>query len=336
MTLSIQNLTKVYATKGKQTHCALNGISLEVGKGEIFGIIGKSGAGKSTLMRCLAYLERPTSGTISIDHQELFSLGGQELSDARKMLGMVFQHYNLFNAKTAWENVAFPLEISKVSFEKRRSRAYELLELVGLRGKETAYPLQLSGGEKQRVAIARALANHPKVLLVDEGTSALDPGNTKAILDVLLKLNRELGITIFLITHQMEVIKHICSKVAVLEKGEIVESGLVGDLFTAPKHPLTKHFLYTLSHDLPEDFMTIKGSRLLHLSFKGESAKQPIISKMIKQFAVDVNILLGGIDRLQNVTIGNLVIELTGSVDDMEKAYRFLKEQGVICEEVYR
>jgi D-methionine transport system ATP-binding protein len=314
---------------------ALKNINFSVKRGEIFGIIGMSGAGKSTLIRCLTCLEKPTDGQIFLDTEELTQLSGKELRSARKKIGMIFQHFNLFSARTAFENVTYPLEIDHVSAVERARRARELLSLVNLKGKENHYPAQLSGGEKQRVAIARALARTPHLLLCDEATSALDPRTTHSILELLEKLNEKLALTIVLITHEMEVIKHICSHVAVLEHGEIVEQGTTASLFSAPRHSTTKRFLQNLTHTIPEHFLPKEeGQELLRLSFTGRSAGQPVISRLIREHDVEVNILLGGIDVLKNETVGNLVIALSGSQQERLKVCQFLEKHGVLWEKV--
>ena len=311
--IKVRGLTKVYP---KESHPALKSVDLEVKKGDIFGIIGMSGAGKSTLVRLLCGLETPTQGTLTIDGEK----------------GMIFQHFNLFSSKTALENVLFPLEVEG---KKDLLRASQLLTLVGLEKKMGAYPATLSGGEKQRVAIARALANSPQILFSDEATSALDPKSTRAILELLLHLNKTLGLTIVLITHQMEVIKQICTKMAVLSEGEIVEQGSVADLFAAPSHKVTKQLLRTLSHDIPPHFFPKESNKvLLRLTFKGKTAGEPIISKMIKEFAIDVNILLGGIDMLQEAPVGSLILEFSGKPEEIEKAKAFLSKNQVHFEEV--
>lgn len=335
MTISVENLKKVYEQKGKEPHAALSSVSLNVEAGEIFGIIGGSGAGKSTLIRCLPLLEKPTSGKIVIDGEDMTALSPEALRLARRKLGMIFQQFNLFPAKRAYENVAFPLELLGVSASERKKKAFDLLKLVGLEGKEMRYPSGLSGGEKQRVAIARALASDPKVLLSDEATSSLDPRTTRSILELLVRLNKTLGLTILLITHEMEVIKEICTKVAVLDQGTIVESGPVESVFLTPQHAITRGFLETVAHELPESFLPKEPSnQILRLRFRGDSAKTPVISRMIRQHDVEVNILLGGIDRLRSTTVGNLVIELSGAAEERKKAIAYLQAQGVICEVV--
>lgn len=328
--IQIKNLTKYYPPA-----YALKEIDLSVGPGEIFGIIGMSGAGKTTLIRCLTLLEEPTEGEIFIGGEELTSLSQRELRLARKKFGMIFQQFNLFSSRSVLDNVAYPLEIEGIALQERHTRARELLGLVGLRSKENKYPSQLSGGEKQRVAIARALANRPSVLLCDEATSALDPRTTHSILELLAELNEKLNLTILLITHEMDVIKQICTHVAVLEHGEIVEQGATAALFAHPKHPTTQRFLQNLTHEIPPYFVPEDPSKeLLRLSFTGESAGQPIISRMIREFRVDVNILLGGIDVLKTETIGNLVIELSGESEERSKACHFLTTYGVGWERI--
>jgi D-methionine transport system ATP-binding protein len=324
--IETKNLSKRFGA-----NFAIKGIDLLVRQGDIFGIIGMSGAGKSTLIRCLTCLETPSTGQIFLEGSEITGLSPRELRVARRRIGMIFQHFNLFSSRTALENISYPLEIVHRDAAERERRAEELLNLVGLKGKGRYYPAQLSGGEKQRVAIARALANHPSILLCDEATSALDPTTTRSILELLSRLNKTLKLTILLITHEMEVIKQICSHVAVLEQGEIVEQGATLDLFATPKHPITQRFLQHLSHELPEPFRLEKDVEIVRLSFTGKSAGQPIICSLIRQFQVDVNILLGGIDRLSQGMIGNLVITLSGAPQERAKAFLFLEQSGVKC-----
>jgi D-methionine transport system ATP-binding protein len=285
---------------------ALDGISLSIDEGDVFGIIGLSGAGKSTLIRCLAHLVIPSSGRVLFHGKDLASMSKKELRSFRKKVGMIFQQFNLLSSRTVAENIAYPLEIELVPKEEQKRRVEELLFLVGLVGKKDAYPSQLSGGEKQRVGIARALANQPEVILCDEATSALDPKTTREILSLLKKVNQELGVTIILITHQMEVVKQICNKVAVIEKGKIIEEGMVVEVFAEPRHPTTKQFLQSSSHEIPPEFFRSVSPRrkLLRLRFKGKAAAEPIISQLVRKFDVDANILLGWIDRLQTLSIG--------------------------------
>ena len=244
---------------------------------------------------------------------------------------MIFQHFYLFSSRTVAENIQYPLEISNQMSEQR---VEELLSLVGLMHWKDAYPAALSGGEKQRVGIARALANHPQVLICDEATSALDPKTTREILSLLKKLNEKLGLTIVLITHEMDVIKQICNKVAVIDKGEIVETGDVSKVFTDPQHEITKNFLQNRTHEIPAHFFKERSAnvKLLRLSFKGEKAREPVITQMVRNYNVDANILLGWIDSVQNVMVGNLVLELSGTPDNIEKALQFLKNNAVHIE----
>lgn len=331
--IEIDTVSKTYPGKNGASY-ALRQVSLEVETGDIYGIIGLSGAGKSTLIRCLSTLVAPTSGRILFSGIDLAKMDKKQLRAFRKKIGMIFQHFNLLSSRTVAENIAYPLEIAGVSQETQAQRIDELLTLVGLKEKKDAYPSLLSGGEKQRVGIARALANHPEVLLCDEATSALDPKTTREILSLLKKIHQTLGITIVLITHEMDVVKSICNKVAVIEKGEIVEKGAISELFVNPSHPTTKHFLQVGSHEIPPEFFKeiSPGRKLLRLRFKGKAAGQPIISELVRKFDVDANILMGWIDRLQTLSVGTLIIELTGSPENVQAALRYLSEQNVCCE----
>jgi len=321
--------------KGKSNNVeALKNINMHIEQGDIFGIIGLSGAGKSTLVRCINRLEEPTKGEVFIKGKNIMALNSAELREMRKKIGMIFQHFNLLNSRTVAENIAYPMEIAKVPKEDREKRIDELLKLVELEEKRESYPSQLSGGQKQRVGIARALANHPDVLLCDEATSALDPKTTQSILKLLKKINETLGLTIVIITHEMEVIKQICTKVAVMEAGEVVESGPVPKVFAHPTHPITKSFVQNISHDIPVELLNrIDHNRqLFRLSFEGIKTSQPILSRMIKKYGVEANILLGGIDHLQQTFIGSLIIELIGEEGEIKKAVAFLQESDVECE----
>lgn len=321
---------RYYRQKQKDVH-ALRHVNLKIEKGDVFGIIGLSGAGKTTLLRCLATLEKPTFGQILIRGEDITTLNDQQLRGVRHHMGMIFQHFNLFSSRTVAENIAYPMEICGVPKEEARLRVAELVSLVGLEEQKNSYPAQLSGGQKQRVGIARALANNPEILLCDEATSALDPKTTQEILALIKNLQQKLGLTVVLITHQMEVVKAICNKVAVLEHGEVVEEGRLSEVFVDPKHTVTKQFLQKAVHEIPAHLLTGEG-KVLHLHFKGEKAEKPVITQMVKRFNVDANILLGWIDSVQSVTVGNLVIELTG--DALEDAIAFLRSQNVNVEEV--
>ncbi len=334
--ITLRGVTKVFGRGEKQT-VALDNVSLEVKAGEIFGIIGLSGAGKSTLVRCINMLERPQSGSIVVDGVEVTSLGERELRKERRKIGMIFQQFNLLSSRTVLGNVAFPLEIAG-GLEKAaiRQRTLDLLRLVGLEDKANAYPLQLSGGQKQRVGIARALANHPKVLLSDEATSALDPQTTRSILELLADINRRLGITIILITHEMGVVRQIADRVAVIEGGRIIEEGSVVDVFTNPQAQTTRKFVQGLIAEAPVDLQRRSqqsgGSAscaLLRLSFVGDAAGRPYISTVVRRFGVEANVLYGSIDRFKSAAFGTLFVELTGLARDVEEALTFLRSEGL-------
>jgi D-methionine transport system ATP-binding protein len=333
--IEMQSVSKNYSHDNKII-TALDCVSLIIEYKDIYGIIGLSGAGKSTLIRCLARLVKPTSGRILFHEIDFSNLDKDNLRILRKKMGMIFQHFNLLSSRTVAGNIAYPLEIANVPKEEQNKRIDELLGLVGLTEKKNAYPSRLSGGEKQRVGIARALANQPEVLLCDEATSALDPKTTKEILNLLKSINKKLGVTIILITHEMEIIKRICNKVAVIEHGKIVEEGLVAEIFSDPHHPTTKHFLQKSSHDIPSEFFKepSPNRKLLRLTFKGKAAGEPVISELVRKFDVDANILLGWLDRLQNLTLGTLIIELCGTPEGIKNALSFLQEKDVHFEVV--
>lgn len=316
--LEVEKLSKVFPGP----FYALKEVSFAVEKGDILGVIGLSGAGKSTLTRCLTHLETPTSGRIWFQDEELTSATEKNLRRLRASLGMIFQHFNLFSSRNVLDNILFPLEIAGVALEERLKRAQELISLVGLCGKERHFPSQLSGGEKQRVAIGRALATNPTLLFSDEATSSLDPTTTRLILDLLLSLNKKLGLTIVLITHQMEVIKQICNKMCVLDKGQIVESGLVSDIFARPTHPVTASLVH------PPQFRGTSAHALYQLTFQGKAAAEPLISRMIRSFDVEVNILFGSIEKLREGPLGRLTVELAGP--QLAEAIAFLQSNGVL------
>lgn len=334
--IRLEGVSKRFKQKKGEEFLALDNINLTIQKGEIYGIIGYSGAGKSTLIRMINGLETPTTGKIWINDVDLRTLTESELRKKREKIGMIFQHFNLLWSRTVFGNIAFPLEIAGWPKEKIRERVKELLKLVGLEEKENMYISQLSGGQKQRVGIARALANEPDLLLSDEATSALDPKTTDSILELLQRINRELGITIVLITHEMHVVQKICHRVAVLEKGRIVEEGPVLDVFSNPKARITKEFVnqVTDSHEWEEVLPVGSKHRIIRCSFVGAQAQQPIIGKMMKQFDIDVNILEGKINRIQQISYGTLILELTGDEKEQEKAIRFLIDHQVRVEEI--
>ena len=275
-------------------------------------------------------LEKPNSGEIIIEGQDIHQLKGKELSQFREKIGMIFQQFHLFTSRTVAENISYALEIHGVSKEEKQKRIAELIALVGLQGKEHAYPNQLSGGQKQRVGIARALANRPKILFCDEATSALDPKTTQEILELLVKLNQSLNVTIVLITHEMEVVKKICHRIGVLDQGHLVEVNQVQNIFLSPQHPITKQLLVK-NHPAYQDKDSFQhpSGELLRLSFIGDDAHQPIISKIVKNYAIDVNILAGDLDSIQNQLYGKLLVQLVGSPEEREKALIFLKKSQI-------
>jgi D-methionine transport system ATP-binding protein len=322
--IEIKNLVKEYKTK-KQTVIGVDNVSVTINKGEIFGIVGYSGAGKSSLIRCLNLLEKPTSGEIIIDGQDLTKLSSRELRHARQKISMIFQHFHLIKAKTVFENLAFALKAASVPKAAIKTRVTELLEKVGLSDKANAYPSQLSGGQKQRVGIARALANNPSVLLCDEATSALDPSTTKSILRLLKNINKELGLTIVLITHEMEVVKEICDRMAVMQDGKIVEEGPVYDLFASPQQPLTKQFIENiLQFDLPEHLLQSRTGKLIKIQFKGSIAEESVVSEVFQKYKVRGNILHGKIEYIQDVPLGIFIMELIGEASEIEAAIRYI------------
>ncbi len=331
--ISIEKVNKVYPNGFH----AVKDVDLEIKKGDIFGIIGLSGAGKSSLIRLLNRLEEPTSGKIIIDGVDITSLSKSELLEKRKKIGMIFQHFNLLSSRTVGENVAFSLEIAKWDKSKIKTRIQELLEVVELSDKIDYYPDQLSGGQKQRVAIARALANNPDILLSDEATSALDPKTTKAILELIRNIQKKFGLTVIMITHQMEVIKEICNKVAVMSGGKIVECGGVHHIFSNPQSEVTKELISYLPATDEKDIeiMKHKGSCIVKLKFLGVIAEDPIISKAVRKFDIDLSIIEGSIDNLSTMQVGHLYIELTGEMNKQKEAIKWFEECGVITEVIY-
>lgn len=333
--IEVKNLTKTYTTPNQEI-VALDDVSLSVKKGEIFGIIGLSGAGKSTLIRCINMLEKPTKGSVFVDGEEITALENKDLRAARQKIGMIFQHFNLLSSRTVFGNVIFPLEIAGVPKKRAQERVLELLELVGLADKAEAYPAQLSGGQKQRVGIARALANSPKLLLSDEATSALDPHTTRAILDLLKDINRRFDLTILLITHDMNVIKEACDRVAVIADSRIVEVGDVLDVFSNPKTSTSRTFINTvINREIPAELLQRHHSsnsgvlsQLVRVSFIGSSAGEPLISSLVKKYDVNANILYGNIDRIKDTPFGYLTLELSGHPDQLEAALAYLQNNG--------
>ncbi len=311
---------------------AVRKVSLHIGRGEIFGIVGTSGAGKSTLVRTINLLERPTSGSVSIDGTDVTNYKGEDLRKLRLRTGMIFQQFNLINTRTVFNNVAFALKVAGRSKGEIAERVPELLALVGLSDKSEAYPAQLSGGQKQRVGIARALANSPQVLLCDEPTSALDLETTASILELLKEINRTLGITIVIITHEMTVVKAICDRVAVMDAGEVVEEGSVYNLFANPNHEFTRQLVSrTLNLELPARLLETAAGKILKLLYRGERAEEPIISETIRLFGVQVNILHGQIEYIGGQPLGALVVALEGAYEAVEQATAYIvsKTAGV-------
>ena len=321
---------------------ALRGIDLHIPPGEVFGIIGRSGAGKSSLVRVINLLNRPSSGSVHVGGRELTALNDADLRTARRDIGMIFQHFNLLSSRTVYDNVALPLELAGFSKEEIRERVEPLLELVGLTALRDRYPAQVSGGQKQRIGIARALANRPKVLLSDEATSALDPETTRAILALLKKINSELGLTIVLITHQMQVIKEIADRVAVIEGGRIVEQGGVLEVFTRPQQAITRSLIDEIvPQELPASVRHLtaqltgtRSGQLLRLSYAGDNAYQPILSQLIRDFDLDLSILHGQIDEIQGQTFGSLAVFASGDPAKVGGAVAQLRANGVFVEEV--
>jgi D-methionine transport system ATP-binding protein len=338
--IKLVNVEKTYYSKAGDI-AALKKTNLDIKDGEIFGIIGLSGAGKSTLIRCINMLEVPTGGQVFVDGKELTAMSKQELRRARQSIGMIFQHFNLLASRTVRDNVAFPLEIMGRSKADINKKVNELLDLVQLSDRADYYPSQLSGGQKQRVGIARALASDPKVLLSDEATSALDPQTTKSILALLRDINQRLHLTIVMITHQMEVVKQICDRVAVIENGNIIEEGTMYQVFTEPKETTTKEFVATVNDmtvpailntaDMKQTYFD--GSKVLvHLTFLG-NADEPVVARLIKNYGVDVNIISGKIDYLKDLPYGTLLVEISGTKDCLAKALDYI-HQAKVKEEV--
>ncbi len=337
--IKINQVNKVFY-QGKQAINALKDINLHIAQGTIFGVIGASGAGKSTLIRCVNMLEAPTSGEIIVDGVDLTKLSKAQLSEARRNIGMIFQHFNLLSSRTVFDNVALPLELAGKEKNQVQTKVTELLQLVGLADKHESYPSNLSGGQKQRVAIARALACDPKVLLCDEATSALDPATTQSILELLREINRKLKITILLITHEMDVVKSICHEVAIIGGGELVEKGTVGEIFAHPKTQLAHNFIRsTLDLSIPEDYQVrLQPTRvessypLVRLEFTGATVDAPLMSQISRKYNIDVNILSSDLDYAGGVKFGMMVAELFGTEDDANNAITFLSDNNVKVE----
>ena len=338
--IKLNNITKIFTLPDKKL-TALDNVSLHVPKGQICGVIGASGAGKSTLIRCVNLLERPTHGAVIFDDVELTQLSDAELVKTRRQIGMIFQHFNLLTSRTIFENVALPLELENKSKAEIQEKTTALLALVGLSDKHNVYPANLSGGQKQRVAIARALASDPKVLLCDEATSALDPATTQSILKLLKEINRTLGITILLITHEMEVVKRICDQVAVIDKGRLIEQGTVSEIFSNPKTELAQEFISSTFHiTLPEEYLEnlsdtpkhAKSYPIIKFEFTGRSVDAPLLSQASKKFGVELSILTSQIDYAGGVKFGFTIAEVEGDEDAITQAKVYLMENNVRVE----
>ena len=335
--IELNHISKDFGSGPGQVH-AVRDVSLSIEKGEIFGIIGFSGAGKSTLVRCMNLLERPTAGTVAVDGRELTALAAKELRQARKKIGMIFQHFNLMPSRTVFGNVAYPLRGSGLSKADIREKVQRLLDLVEIGDKAGAYPQQLSGGQKQRVAIARALANDPSVLLCDEATSAQDPQTTKAILSLIKHLNETLGITVVIITHEMAVVKEICDRVAVMEGGRVVEQGEAFSIFARPREPVTQSFIRTTSNLqkieelIAQDSPIVRlkpGELIVRLNYVERSPSEPVISEASRRFDVSLNIIFADIEIIQGAPIGGTVAIIGGERERVTAAVEYLIEKNV-------
>ena len=327
--IELKHLGKIYSSASGSVE-ALKDVNLTIADGEIFGIIGLSGAGKSTLVRCINLLERPTSGEVLVDGQNIMALSQKELLQVRRQIGMIFQGFNLLEQRTVLRNVCFPLEISGTPKAEAKKRAEELLRVVGLSDKAASYPSQLSGGQKQRVAIARAMATKPRYLLRDEATSALDPNTTRSILELLREINKTLGVTIIVITHEMKVIDQICDRVAVIDKSCIAEEGRVADVFTSPKSDIARELV------LPQERPVLEpttGGRKLRLIFNGENTQNPVISEMILACRVPINVLFADTKSIEGAAYGHMIFELPNDEHDAEKVISWLKNSGLTWKE---
>lgn len=327
--IQVENLCKSFSTKSGTVEAARN-ISFSIEKGEIFGIIGLSGAGKSTLVRCLNLLERPTSGSVWVNGKNLAELSERKLRKERQNIGMIFQHFNLLMQRTALDNVCFPMEIVGISKKEARKKALEYLKIVGLEEKALSYPSQLSGGQKQRVAIARVLASDPEILLCDEATSALDPQTTKSILELIRKINKEYGITVVVITHEMSVVQEICNRVAVLERGVLVESGTVEELFRSPKTEAARRLVFSGRAQIQK----MNGKRLVRVTFKDRSSFEPVIANLVLTYRTPVNILYADTKNIGGSAEGEMILQLPEIEETAEKMIEYLRETNMGVEEL--
>ena len=334
--IEFKNISKHYQLKG-QTIRALDQINLQIPDGSIFGIIGYSGAGKSTLIRLINLLERPNDGQVIINQKDFTALDARSLRQERANIGMIFQHFNLLQSKTVAANIEMPMKLLGWSKAEREKRLAELLEFIDLKHKKDAYPDELSGGQKQRVGIARALANHPKILLCDEATSALDPQTTKSVLDLLKKINKEQGITIVMVTHEMDVIETVCDYVAVMEQGQVIETSSTLEIFSQPKHPTTKNFIQTvLQQQLPVNILqnleNQNHNSIYSLQFLGTSAQETVVQAAIKQFDISLNILFANMTEINGSVIGQMFVQLLGDPAVIEQTVAFFQQNGVKVE----
>lgn len=347
--IELKHITQEYDTAGgKGKFFACKDVNVHVKPGDIFGIIGRSGAGKSTLVRCINLLNRPTSGSVIVDGKDLTKMSESELREERRSIGMIFQHFNLLSSRTVYGNVALPLELAGMPKDKIREKVMPLIELVGLSEHVNKYPSQLSGGQKQRVGIARALSSDPKILLSDEATSALDPETTQATLQLLKKINKELGLTIVMITHEMDVVKQICNRVVVMNKGVVVEEGDVLEVFRDPKNEVTQAMLGTAlaARTIPASMVERvkkvlntpgengRKNHLIRLTFVGSSTTEPVLSRACSKFDLDFNILLGQVDEIQSESYGTLTIVMEGTTENFRQALNYIAERGVRVEEL--
>ena len=331
--ITLEKVNKIYSNG---LH-AVKDVNLKVDKGDIFGIIGLSGAGKSSLIRLINRLEEPTSGKIFINGENILEFNKTQLLKRRKKIGMIFQHFNLLSSRTVEENVAFALEIANWNKNEIKERVAMLLDIVGLSDKAKYYPSQLSGGQKQRVSIARALANNPDILLSDEATSALDPKTTKSILELIKEIQQKFSLTVVMITHQMEVVKEVCNRVAIMSDGRIVEEGGVHHIFADPKNEITKELISYVHQqtDTEIDYLHHRGKKIVKVKFLGTSTQEPIISKVIKEYGIDISVLGGTIDKLATMNIGHLYLELGGDLSAQDKAIELMGTMDVIVEVIY-
>lgn len=327
--IQIKNLEKQYISQNNKV-TALSGINLDISKGDICGIIGMSGAGKSTLVRCINFLEKPTKGTVMIGNKDLSKLNVTQLRHVRQKIGMIFQQFNLLMQRNVEDNICFPLEISGISKKEGRKRASELLELVGLSDKRKSYPSQLSGGQKQRVAIARALATNPEILLCDEATSALDPTTTRSILALLKDINKKLGITIIIITHEMAVVEEICDYVAIIDNGRLAENGRVEEVFSNPKTDAAKKLVYHSNTAVKE----MTGERCIRIVFDGKSSFEPVIANMVLECRAQVNILFADTKDIKGQAYGQMVLQLPEDEMQAGKIINYLRNKNVNVEEL--